>query len=176
MKYLITTLRVLPFVVLAGLVQSTGLQGADAPKGAKEAPKKQERPGVPARPFDAPGTPKFTRFDGKPGANPPVDVDGDFLVGPEYVAAPETKAVAGVPQGKVEQFVMDSKDCKLFNPGIARKVLVHPIPKTLRLSSLRLTTSITNAPSPCIFPLSINPALLHLCSSPMMAPVLASQI
>jgi hypothetical protein len=41
MKYLITTLRVLPFVMLAGLVQSTGLQGADAPKGAKEAPKKQ---------------------------------------------------------------------------------------------------------------------------------------
>ena len=61
MKYLITTLRVLPFVMLAGLVQSTGLQGADAPKGAKEAPKKQAV--VLGRPFDAPGTPKFTRFD-----------------------------------------------------------------------------------------------------------------
>ena len=129
MKYLITTLRVLPFVMLACLTQSTRLQGADETKGAKEAPKKQERPPTLGRPFDAPGTPKFTRFDGKPGANPPVDADGDFLVGPEYVAAPETKTVAGVPQGKVEQFVMDSKDCKLFNPGIARKVFGTPDPK-----------------------------------------------
>ena len=84
--------------------------------------KKRDRPPPPTRPFDAPGTPKFTRLDGKPGVNPPVDADGDFLVGPDYVAAPETKVVAGVEQGKVQQFSMDSKDCKRFNPGIARDV------------------------------------------------------
>ncbi len=96
--------------------------------------KQQDRPQPPTRPFDAPGTPKFTRLDGKLGVNPPVDADGDFLVGPEYVAAPEAKAVAGVPQGQVQQFSMDSKECKLFNPGIARDVLgtVDPKnPKTL---------------------------------------------
>jgi hypothetical protein len=95
--------------------------------------KKPRRPQPPTRPFDAPGTPKFTRLDGKPGVNPPVDADGDFLVG-QYVAAPERKVVEGVPQGKVQQFSMDSKDCKLFNPGIARKVFgtVDPNnPKTL---------------------------------------------
>ena len=88
----------------------------------------------PTRPFDASGAPKFTRLDGKPGVNPPVDADGDFLIGPEYVAAPETKVVEGVPQGRVQQFSIDSKDCKLFNPGIARNVfgtLDPNNPKTL---------------------------------------------
>jgi enterochelin esterase-like enzyme len=50
------------------------------------------------------------------------------------VASPETKAVEGVPQGKVQQFSIDSKDGKLFNPGIARNVfgtLDPNNPKTL---------------------------------------------
>ncbi|HRH95718.1 MAG TPA: esterase family protein, partial [Prosthecobacter sp.] len=79
---------------------------------AKE--KKPERPTPPTRAFDAPGAPKFIRLDGKPGVNPPVDAEGDFVIGPDYVAAPETKVVEGVPQGKVQQFTMESKDCKLF--------------------------------------------------------------
>ncbi len=102
---------------------------ADKPKE-----KKPDRPTPPTRPLDAPGAPKFTRLDGKPGATPPVDAEGDFVVGPDYTAAPETKVVEGVPQGVVKQFVMESKDCKLFNPGIAREVFgtVDPKnPKTL---------------------------------------------
>ncbi len=68
-----------------------------------------------------------------PGANPPPNVDGNFLIGPSYVPAPELTAVAGVPQGKVEQFSMDSADSK-FYPGIGRKAFgtVDPNnPKTL---------------------------------------------
>jgi iron(III)-enterobactin esterase len=68
-----------------------------------------------------------------PGANPQPDVEGNFLVGPVYVAAPELTVVAGVPQGKVEQFSMDSADTK-FYPGIGRKAFgtVDPNnPKTL---------------------------------------------
>ena len=42
---------------------------------------------------------RVTRLDGKPGTNPPLDVDGDFVVGPDYVPAPEFKVVEGVPQG-----------------------------------------------------------------------------
>ena len=58
----------------------------------------------------------------------------NFVIGPKYVAAPERKAVDGVPKGKVQQFVIDSKETKTLNPGIARKVFgkVDPNnPKTL---------------------------------------------
>jgi enterochelin esterase-like enzyme len=71
--------------------------------------------------------------EGAPGANPPPNVDGNFLVGPVYVPAPELSVTAGVPQGKVEQFSMNSADSK-FYPGIGRKVFgtVDPDnPKTL---------------------------------------------
>ncbi|MEA3207961.1 MAG: hypothetical protein QOE70_1018 [Chthoniobacter sp.] len=95
------------------------LQAADAKAPAAQAPT-PAKPQPPTRPFDAPGAPKFVRLDGKPGAVPPADAIGDFLVGPDYVAAPETKPVEGVPEGRVQQFVIDSKDCKRFNPGIAR--------------------------------------------------------
>lgn len=66
--------------------------------------------------------------------NPPADTDGDFLIGPDYVPALELTVVEGVPQGKVQQFGMDSKDSKFFNPGIARDIFgtVDPNnPKTL---------------------------------------------
>ncbi|MBM83878.1 MAG: esterase [Planctomycetaceae bacterium] len=88
----------------------------------------------PTRKFDGPGAPKFVRLDAKPGLNPPLDVDGNFLIGPEYSPSPERKVVHGVPQGKIQQFKIDSKDTKLLNPGIARKVFgkVDPQnPKTL---------------------------------------------
>jgi enterochelin esterase-like enzyme len=90
------------------------------------------RAAPPVRPFDAPGAPPFKVL--KKGENPPLDADGNFVIGPEYVPAPERKKVDGVPQGKVEQFTIDSKETKLLNPGIARKVFgtVDPNnPKTL---------------------------------------------
>ncbi len=88
----------------------------------------------PTRAFDAAGAPEFERLDGKTGVNPPLNSDGNFLIGPVYESAPERDLVAGVPQGRVEQFTMDSRNGKLFNPGIARKVFgrVDPgNPKTL---------------------------------------------
>ncbi len=68
-----------------------------------------------------------------PGANPPANVDGNFLIGPIYVPAPELTVSPTVPQGKVQQFTMDSVDSK-FYPGITRKAFgtVDPSnPKTL---------------------------------------------
>ena len=88
----------------------------------------------PTRKFDATGAPTFIRLDGKSAVNPAPDVDGNFLIGPEYTPAPEGKVIEGVPQGKIQQFTMNSKDGKLFNPGIAREVFgkVDPDnPKTL---------------------------------------------
>ncbi|MGZ0167687.1 MAG: alpha/beta hydrolase, partial [Planctomycetales bacterium] len=94
----------------------------------------RKRTPPPTRRFDGPGAPKFVRLDAKPGLNPPLDVDGDFLIGLEYSSASENTVVDGVPQGKIQQFSIDSKETKLLNPGIARKVFgtVDPKnPKTL---------------------------------------------
>src|SRR5260221_4806246 len=88
-------------ILLSLLALASSAFCADAP-----APKKE---GPPSRAFDAPGFPTFTRLDGKPGVNPPADADGDFLLGPEYQGAPEWKVVDGVPQGKVQQFTINSK-------------------------------------------------------------------
>jgi len=88
----------------------------------------------PTRRFDVPGSPAFVRLDGKPGMNPPLDVDGNFVIGPEYLPAPELQVVEGVPRGKIQQFTIDSRDTTLLNPGIAReeKGKVDPKnPKTL---------------------------------------------
>lgn len=129
-------------IVLA-LVWATALsQTTNAPTAAQS--QRLQRPAPPTRPPNAPGTPKLTPVGAKPGEtnalrgalgmNPPVDVDGDFLIGPDYVPAPELKVMEGVPQGKVLQFSMDSKDSKFFNPGIARDIFgtVDPNnPKTL---------------------------------------------
>lgn len=98
-----------------------------APK--KPTPQKRKRPTPPTRPFDASGAPIFTRLDGKPGVNPPADVNGNFLIGPKYLPAPERRMVKGVPQGKVHQFSINSKDTTTFNPGIARKVFGKVDPK-----------------------------------------------
>src|SRR5215831_13019317 len=86
----------------------------------------------PVRKFDDPGSPSFKVL--KAGANPQLDVDGNYVIGAEYTPAPERKVVEGVPQGKVRQFTIDSKETKLFNPGIARRAFgkVDPTnPKTL---------------------------------------------
>src|SRR2546423_7868494 len=81
----------------------------------------------PVRKFDAPGSPPFKVL--KTGEKPPLDVDGNFVIGPEYKPAPERNAVKDVPQGKVEQFVIDSKETRLLNPGIARKEFGKVDPK-----------------------------------------------
>src|SRR3954469_19356620 len=86
----------------------------------------------PVRNHDDKGAPPFKVL--KEGENPPLDAYDNFVIGPKYVAAPERKAVDGVPRGKVRQFVIDSKETKLLNPGIARKQFgkVDPSnPKTL---------------------------------------------
>jgi enterochelin esterase-like enzyme len=51
--------------------------------------------------------------------NPPADADGDFLIGPVYVRAPELTPVDGVPKGAVRRFTMHSEDSKIY-PGITK--------------------------------------------------------
>src|SRR5437763_840584 len=81
----------------------------------------------PVRKYDDTGAPPFKVL--KEGENPPLDAYDNFVIGPKYTPAPERKVVDGVPQGKVEQFLIDSKETKLFNPGIARKEFGKVDPK-----------------------------------------------
>jgi enterochelin esterase family protein len=93
-----------------------------------DAPRTTPRPTPPTRLPTAPGMPKFTvvgakadatEMRGAPGLNPPVDADGDFLIGPDYVPAPELKPVEGVPKGTIHRLTMNSADSK-FYPGITK--------------------------------------------------------
>ena len=86
----------------------------------------------PVRKFDDKGAPPFKEL--KEGENPSLDANENFVIGPKYPKAIEWTKVKDVPTGTVSEFEIDSKDTKLFNPGIARKVFgkVDPNnPKTL---------------------------------------------
>jgi enterochelin esterase-like enzyme len=63
------------------------------------------------------GAPPFTRLE---SGNAPVTENGNFVIGPDYLPAPELAVRHGVPQGKVGQFTMISADSR-FYPGIARE-------------------------------------------------------
>jgi enterochelin esterase family protein len=113
-------------VCAASLQMSPRLAAADTPTAtpAPAAPQAQGRGGNQPQPatrsYEAPGAPKFIRLENKPGVTPPTDAIGNYVVGPDYTPAPETKAIEGVPQGKMQQFVMESKDSKFYPKGVSR--------------------------------------------------------
>jgi enterochelin esterase-like enzyme len=112
------------------LAAEAAVQPAAAPPATVTPP---PRPIPPTRSPDAPGAPRFTRIS-TPGVNPPVDATGNYVIGPTYLRSPEFSVVAGVPQGQVKQFTMDSKDSKFYPMGTARDqfgVLDPANPKTL---------------------------------------------
>src|SRR5689334_16348764 len=92
----------------------------------------------PVRQYDDPGAPPFKVL--KEGENPPLDAYDNFVIGPKYTPAPERKVAEGVPQGKVQQFEIDSKDTKLFNPGIKRDKFGTIDPKNPKTLIVETTT------------------------------------
>src|SRR6185295_12834317 len=115
--------------ILLVLATTAAAQQAQQAQPAQLTP--PPRPTPPTRAPDGEGAPKFTRV--APGGNAPVDQNGDYLIGPDYLPAVELNVVEGVPRGEVEQFTMTSADSR-FYPGIARDVFgtVDPNnPKTL---------------------------------------------
>ena len=95
----------------------------------------QKRPKPPVRLYTDPGAPKFIDIQkAKFSSKDLLKLNGNFVVGPEYNTAAENNKQAGVPEGTVQQFSIDSKDGTIYNPGIAREVFgtVDPNnPKTL---------------------------------------------
>jgi iron(III)-enterobactin esterase len=60
------------------------------------------------------------------GAVPPITATGNFILGPTHTPAPEVTVQAGVPQGTVHTFAMNSTDSKIY-PGIARAEGTRPV-------------------------------------------------
>jgi enterochelin esterase family protein len=74
----------------------------------------------PAPPTRDPNSPGFVTANELPdGSVPPLDADGNFVIGPTHTPALEMVAHEGVPRGAVHTFTMSSADSKIF-PGIAR--------------------------------------------------------
>ena len=84
----------------------------------------------PVRKFDDKGAPPFKEL--KEGENPPLDAYDNFVIGPKYVPAPERKKVEGVPEGKVVQFAIDSKDTISSTPASPARCSVRSIRRTRR--------------------------------------------
>ncbi|HTB12240.1 MAG TPA: alpha/beta hydrolase-fold protein [Bryobacteraceae bacterium] len=98
------------------IVMVVGLHPAIA-----QTPTAAPRPARPAPPTRDPNTPGYvTAKDLSDGAVPPVNADGNFILGPTHNPAPEMAVQEGVPQGAVFEFTMESIDSKIY-PGIARE-------------------------------------------------------
>ncbi|HEY1986964.1 MAG TPA: alpha/beta hydrolase-fold protein [Terracidiphilus sp.] len=76
-----------------------------------------ERPEPPTRDPNSPGYVKATELPA--GSIPPVGADGNFILGPIHVAAPEISFPNSVLKGTVIEFTMNSSGSAIY-PGIAR--------------------------------------------------------
>ena len=74
------------------------------------------------------------------GSVPPIDVDGNFVIGPTHTAAPEMTVKEGVPQGTIINFTMSSTDSAIY-PGIARDTGTFGTPDPNDPAKLIVTTS-----------------------------------
>ena len=111
------------------------------PLAFAQAPPPAPHPARPVPPTRDPHSPGYVKAVELPdGTNPPVNADGNFIIGPTYAPAPETLPHPGVPQGTVSEFTMDSADSK-FYPGIAREPGTFGTPDPSNPASLLVTTS-----------------------------------
>jgi len=79
------------------------------------------------------------------GTNPPVNADGNFILGPTHEGAPDAAAhdvpaKDGIPKGTVIEFTMNSSDSKIY-PGIARDAGTFGTPDPADPAKLVVTTS-----------------------------------
>ncbi|MCU1328781.1 MAG: esterase [Bryobacterales bacterium] len=116
----------------------TGLQFAVAQAPVPPPGGRAARPTPPTRDPHTPGYVKATELPDR--TLPPIDKDGNFILGPTHDPAPETVVQPGVPQGEIFNFTMESKDSKIY-PGIAREPGTFGTPDEKDPSKLIVTTS-----------------------------------
>ena len=108
---------------------------------AQAPPAATPRPPRPPAPTRDPHTAGYVEAKELPdGANAPATVDGNFILGPTHTAAPEMSVQENVPHGDVYEFMMESKDSKIY-PGIAREPGTFGTPDPENPAKLIITSS-----------------------------------
>src|SRR5687767_13018639 len=128
--------RVLTSVLAIASVLSPCAALAQAPTAPPVDRPKREPP-----PTRHPNMPGYVKAKELPdGTVPPPKEDGNFIIGPTHNPAPEMTVQAGVPQGTIVEFTMESKDSKIY-PGIARDRGTFGTPDPANPAKLDVTTS-----------------------------------
>ncbi|HEY4310990.1 MAG TPA: alpha/beta hydrolase-fold protein [Pirellulales bacterium] len=97
-----------------------------------------QRPTPPAR---DPHTPGFVQAKELPdGEVPPIDAEGNFIIGATHKPAPEMVVQLHVPQGTVHNLTMNSTDSKIY-PGIAREKNTSGMPDPDNPARMIVSTS-----------------------------------
>jgi enterochelin esterase family protein len=117
---------------------TTLLAGITSVAHALQAVARPARPTPPTRDPNAPGYVTSTELPD--GTNPPVNIDGNFIIGPTHNSAPEMLLQKDVPRGKVIEFTMNSADSKIY-PGITRDPNTFGTPDPTDPAKLVVTTS-----------------------------------
>src|SRR5262245_51636491 len=105
MKIIQNTSRVVLSLVLLNSLIGANSALAQATNSAPAT----TRPNRPTPPTRDPHTPGYVDAKELPdGEVPPVDVEGNFIIGPTHHPAPQTVANTNVPQGKIFNFTMSS--------------------------------------------------------------------
>ncbi len=122
-----------PSLVMATMLAFSHMAMAQTP-----APNRPARPTPPTR---DPHTPGFVQAKQLPdGEVPPVNAEGNFIIGPTHKPAPETATPDETPNGTVIEFTMDSADSKYY-PGIKRDAGTYGTPDPNDPAKLIVTTS-----------------------------------
>ncbi|MBC7927153.1 MAG: esterase family protein, partial [Bryobacteraceae bacterium] len=111
---------------------------APAQQAPSEAPQvRTPRPQAPAR---DPNTPGYVKAKELPdGSIPSAKENGNFILGPTHNPAREMTAKEGVPKGEVYEFIMESRDSKIY-PGVVREPNSSPRPDPSDPSKLLIST------------------------------------
>ena len=115
--------------------------GQPAQQAAPAPPAQTTAPPRPTPPTRDPNTPGYVTAKELPdGAVPPIDIDGNFIIGPTHNPAPEMTVQENVPQGTIVNFTMNSADSKIY-PGVARDAGTSGTPDPNDPAKLIVTTS-----------------------------------
>ncbi len=139
-----SSLRCLGICLLIGLITAVDPVYGHPVSGQTPPPARPtERVAPPTRDPDTAGY--VTAKELPDGTNPPVNADGNFILGPTHEVAPDASAPDvsgkdGIPKGTVIEFTMNSADSKIY-PGIARDAGTFGTPDPADPAKLVVTTS-----------------------------------